>query len=81
MRRVYVLCFLILTVVVLDILLFHTGAARAQQSGFSGFRVDRVSFRRTGPDSGTAPTYGTVVGFDCVNIDGRVECFVASKIN
>jgi hypothetical protein len=62
MRRVYVLCLLTLTVVVLDILLFHTGpAARAQQAQPQpGFRVDRISFYQRNTE--TAPVYGRIVG-------------------
>jgi hypothetical protein len=83
MRRVYVLCLLTLTVVVLDILLFHTGpAARAQQAQPQpGFRVDRISFYQRNTE--TAPVYGRIVGFDCVAnaSGGPVQCFVASSIN
>jgi hypothetical protein len=81
MRRVYFLCFLILTVVVMDILLFHTRPSIAQQQ--SGFRVDRVDFFGPRAMSGSAPVFGTIVGFDCVQActDGPISCFVASKIN
>jgi hypothetical protein len=79
MRRVYVLGLLILTVVVLDILLFHTGAARAQQQ--PGFRVDRMSFP-PGVSVRTAPVYGHIVGFKCLETSGGYpQCFVASSIN
>jgi hypothetical protein len=83
MRRVYVLCLLTLIVVVMDILLFHTGAAaRAQQpQQQSGFRVDQVQFNRN-LSTGTAPVFGRIVGFDCVaGESGYIHCFVASSTN
>ena len=77
MRRLYVLYLLTLTVVVLDIVLFHLGAARAQAPQTT-FRVDRI----IAAPVGTAPVLGHIVGFDCVRgTDGLIQCFVASKIN
>lgn len=79
MNRVYVLCLLTLAAVVLDIVLFHSGSASAQQQ--TGFRVDRIPFSSR-IDSGTAPVLGHIVGFDCVlGANERIECFVASTIN
>jgi hypothetical protein len=82
MRRIYVLCFLVLTVVVLDILLFHTGAAARVQQPRSGFRVDRIVFNQSGGATATAPVLGTIVGFQCIADTGYgAQCFIASKIN
>jgi hypothetical protein len=70
-----VLCFVTLIAVILDVALFHSGMAHAQQSG-SRVRVERVMFG--GGTSGTASVDGKVVGFTCIDVGGVPACFVAS---
>ena len=75
MKRLYILCFLAIAAVFIDIALFHTRAVRAQNPTLH--EVQRVRI-----DANPKPfnTSGTVVGFSCFrNSVEVVECYVATK--
>jgi hypothetical protein len=76
MKKVYALCLLILTVVVLDIVFFHSPSVTAQSN--QAVRIERVWFSPNDVVSRTAPIFGRVVGFHCVESTGGPQCFVAS---
>jgi len=73
MRKLYVLCLVTLLAVLVDIVLFHSRTANAQNTG--NYKIEQIS-----------PFYvksvaltGTVVGFSCVETQGGTSCYVATK--
>lgn len=80
MKKLYIVCGITLVAVLLDIVLLHSGAAYAQQSGL---RIDRVLFQGD-IKTVTLPQVGIrVVGFSCSHFgEGpNGECFVATSSN
>jgi hypothetical protein len=80
MKKLYVLCVVTLTAVLLDIAFFHVRPVHAQV--VSGVRIDRVHFG-TNLASGVANNaLGHIVGFQCQALGGGdAECFIASTSN
>lgn len=76
MKKLYILCFLTLLALILDITLFHSNTVVAQEPlAGSTVRVERVRFNGT---RGDVPISGRVVGFQCIDTPGGPQCFVAS---
>jgi hypothetical protein len=75
MKKLYALCLLTLTAVVLDIVLLHPRSVTAQSD--QTIRVERVLFGASSSGR-NAPVSGRVVGFHCIDTAGGPQCFVAS---
>jgi hypothetical protein len=71
MKTLYALCLVTLLAVLVDVVLFHSRTANAQNTG--NYRVAEVKF-------GSFSLTGTVVGFSCViKQNEQTFCFVATK--
>jgi hypothetical protein len=73
MKTLYALCIVTLLAVLVDIVLFHSATANAQNTG--NYKIEQIS-----------PFYvksvaltGTVVGFSCVETQNGTYCYVATK--
>jgi len=73
MKTLYVLCFVTLLAVLVDVVLFHSTTANAQDTGY--YKVVRVS-DMTGRSFSLT---GTVVGFSCVQSQGALYCYAVTK--
>ena len=77
MKKLYVLCFLTLAAVVLDIVFLHPRSVTAQIIPM--VRVERIQFYdQNGPNSLNVVPQGRVLGFHCVDTDVGPQCFIAS---
>ena len=77
MKKLYVLSFVTLAAVFIDIASFHSGTVSAQNT-----QQVRVQYVRPGSggslDGAVLDVTGTVVGFACTsNSDGQGSCYVA----
>jgi hypothetical protein len=77
MKKLYALCLLTLTAVVLDIVFLHPRSVTAQSNPSQMVHIERVQFG-IGSTSGDSPITGRVVGFHCIDAVGGPQCFVAS---
>jgi hypothetical protein len=73
MKALYALCLVTLLAVLVDIVLFHSRTANAQNSG--NYKIEQISPFYVKSFSST----GTVVGFSCVETQGGTFCYVATK--
>ena len=73
MKTLYALCLVTLLAVLVDVVLFHSRTANAQNTGnYKVVKVENIygkNFSLT----------GTVVGFSCVRNQGTTECYAATK--
>ena len=73
MKTLYALCFVTLLAVLVDVVLFHSTTANAQNSG--NYKVVPV-YDLYGKNFSVT---GNVVGFSCVVNQGATNCYVATK--
>ena len=73
MKTLYALCFVTLLAVLVDIVLFHSTKANAQNTG--NYQVVRV----VNLNGTSFPLTGTVVGFSCVESQNAVSCYALAK--
>jgi hypothetical protein len=80
MKKLYIVCVLTVAVIILDIVLLHSGSAHAQQPGL---RIDRVMFQGDIKTVTLPQVGGRIVGFSCSHFgEGPMgECFVATSPN
>jgi len=75
MKSLYALCFITLLAVLVDVVLFHSRTANAQNTGnYKVVQVPRVNI-----GGGNFSLTGTVVGFSCVESQNAIWCFMATK--
>lgn len=79
MRKLYILCFVALAAVFIDIALFHSGTVSAQNTQ----QIQIISTGRSSRgsiDDAVVDVTGTVVGFACTsNSDGHGSCYLAVR--
>jgi hypothetical protein len=74
MKALYALCFVTLLAVLVDIVLFHSRTAKAQDTGY--YKVVPVNDR----SGNRFILTGTVVGFSCVEATGSSrDCYALTK--
>lgn len=78
MRKIYVLCFVTLLAVFIDIAFFHSGTVNAQAPRNGQVMVQRVSINADGHNVHTVDVEGIVVGFSCIRESGPT-CFIATS--
>jgi hypothetical protein len=80
MKKLYIVCALTVAVVILDVILFHSGSAHAQQPGL---RIDRVLFQGDVKTVTLPQVGGRIAGFSCSHLSEGpyAECFVATSPN
>ncbi len=71
MKALYALCFVTLLAVLVDVVLFHSRTANAQNTG--NYKVVQVERYKT------SSLTGTVVGFSCVESQGATWCYAFTK--
>ena len=74
MKTLYALCLVTLLAVLLDVVLFHSRTANAQNTG--NYKVVPINDRGTGKSFSLT---GTVVGFSCVESQNAVWCYAVTK--
>ena len=78
MKKLYVLCFVSLAAVFIDILFFHSGTVSAQAPRSGPVRVQTVSIPGDGRNVHTFDVEGIVVGFSCIR-ESNPTCFIATS--
>ena len=86
MKRLYVLCFLTLAAVFVDVAFFHSRTVSAQfrqpaplsNTPLEAGPMTEYRVRDVG-GVGVFRTSETVVGFSCTTVNDRPACFVVSK--
>ena len=77
MKKLYVLCFVTLAAVFIDIAFFHSGTASAQNTQQVSIQYVRPT-NRGGLDGTSLNVTGTVVGFACTSdSSGQGSCYLA----
>ena len=74
MKTLYALCFVTLLAVLVDVVVFHSRSANAQDTG--NYRVVQINDRGAGKGF---PLTGTVVGFTCVESNNQTWCYALTK--
>jgi len=74
MKALYALCFVTLLAVLVDVVLFHSRAANAQDSG--NYKVVQINDRGSGKNFSLTET---VVGFSCFESQGQLGCLALTK--
>jgi len=74
MKKLYALCLVTLLAVLVDVVLFHSTTANAQQNT-GNYQVVRV----VNLNGTSFPLTGTVVGFSCVDNQNAVYCYAVTK--
>jgi hypothetical protein len=78
MKKLYVLCFVTLAAVLIDIVFFHSGTVNAQAPRIGPVKVQTVSINGDGRNVHTFDVEGIVVGFSCIR-EGNPTCFIATS--
>ena len=78
MKKLYVLCFVTLGAVFIDITFFNSGSVSAQAPKRGQVSVQTVSIAGDGRNVHTFEVEGIVVGFSCVR-EGNPTCFIATS--
>ena len=80
MKKLYIVCAVVVVAVILDIVMFHARSAYAQQPPL---RIDRVMFQGDINTLTLPQVGGRIVGFSCklFGEGPNGECFVASSPN
>jgi hypothetical protein len=77
MNKLFVLCFVTLAAVFIDVVFFHSQAVSAQTPQ-QVIRIQSVVSDRGGTDGAQVKVTGTVVGFACTSdSNGQGSCFLA----
>jgi hypothetical protein len=74
MRKLYALCLVTLLAVLVDVVLFHSSTANAQNTG--NYKVVQVNDRGSGKSFSLT---GTVVGFSCGEYQNQMWCYALTK--
>jgi len=74
MKTLYALCLVTLLAVLLDVVLFHSRTANAQNTG--NYKVVPINDRGTGKSFSLT---GTVVGFACGEWQNQMWCYALTK--
>ena len=79
MRKLYILCFVTLAAVFIDIVFLHSGTVNAQNT--QQVQVISTGLSSRGSiDGAVVDVTGTVVGFACTsNSDGHGSCYLAVR--
>lgn len=78
MKKLYVLCFVTLAAVFVDIVFFHSGTVSAQAPRIGQVRVQTAPIAGDGRNVHTFDVEGIVVGFSCIR-EGNPTCFIATS--
>jgi hypothetical protein len=79
MKKLYVLCFVVLAAVFVDIVFFHSGTVSAQNTQQIQI-ISTGSSSRGSIDDAVVDVTGTVVGFGCTSSsDGHGSCYLAVR--
>jgi len=78
MKKLYVLCFVTLAAVFVDIMFFHSGTVSAQAPRRGQVRVQMAPIAGDGGNVHTFDVEGIVVGFSCIR-EGNPTCFIATS--